>query len=300
MDPTLLASLGGTAANLLFTAISDAIAAGDKQKAIKLYEEAYEKAKGIKPPPQQTMEAITQAESSLVGYQEDPALKAAQMRALEGLGAEVSMQGMTPEARAEYDRARLEAGQMAAGLEGAAAQRARQRGLGGMGAYVGALGASQAAANRAGQMGVQIAGDARKRYLQALEGLGGLGSKVRGQEFDIAAQRASAQDAINRFNALQRTQAQQYNLEAGQRDFENQLAALNAMQGASGRLAGAYQGRAEDTQETGRRYGGAAERGARAAGYAYESGQAGAAAKAAWEKSHPGQEYPYWKKYGYE
>lgn len=255
MDPMMALSFVGAVGEIAANAIGDALAAGDKQKAMQIYEEAYEKAQGLKPPKQQTMEAITQAESSLVGYQEDPRLKATQMRALEGLEAEVSMQGMTPEARAEYDRARLEAGQMAAGLEGAAAQRARQRGLGGMGAYVGALGASQAAANRAGQMGVQIAGDARKRYLQALEGLGQFGSQMRGQEFGFAAQRAQAQDAINRFNAMQGTEAQKYNLEAGQRDLENQLAILRAQQGAGGQYADALKGRAKDTQQTAGRYG---------------------------------------------
>lgn len=269
MDPVSIAGIAGAGANLLIQGIQEAIAAGDRAKAAKLYEQLYEQANGIKPPPQQTMEAITQAESSLTGYQEDPRLKATQMRALEGLEAEVAMQGMTPEARAEYDRARLEAGQMAAGLEGAASQRARQRGLGGMAAYVGALGAAQAGANREGQMGVQIAGDARKRYLQALEGLGQFGSQMRGQEFGFASQRAAAQDAINRFNAMQGTEAQKYNLEAAQRDFENQLRKLGAMRGVTGAMAGQYSDKAEREEEAGKRWGKAAEEGFGTVGAAF-------------------------------
>lgn len=290
MDPILIANIIGAVGPLAAQIIGDLIAAGDKQKAMKVYEDAYEKAQGMKPPPQQTMTAIEQAASSLTGYQEDPALKAAQMKALEGLSAEVSARGLTPEAQAEYNRARLEAGQMEAGARGAAEARMAARGMQtGTGALAAELGAGQAATNRLAMQGVEIAGDARRRYLQALEALGGMGSKMRGQEFDIAAQRAAAQDAINRFNVGQRSEAQKYNLGAGQREFENQMDLARMRQGAGGRYAGALYGRAADTQETAGRYGGAIQSGAEAVG----RGMSWSDKIDKWRKANPGQKLPW-------
>lgn len=273
MDPVsigigLVSAIGGG----LLKLIGGALAAGDRAKAMQILEEGYKQATGIQLPKQEVLKAVEQIESSLTGYREDPRLKAQQMRALEGLQAEVDMQGMTPEARAQYDIARSEAGEMAAGLEGAASMRAAQRGVGGLAAYAGALGGAQAGANRMGQMGVQIAGDARKRYLQALEALGGMGTQMRGQEFGFASQRAAAQDAINRFNAQQQAEAALYNIQAGQRDFNNQLAKQGLVQSAGGRLAAGYQGQAQQTEKD---YGDAAAA-------VNELGQAGA--KYPWDK----------------
>lgn len=251
MDPVsigigLVSAIGGG----LLKLIGGALAAGDREKAMKILEEGYKQATGLEIPKQEALKAVEQIESSLTGYREDPRLKAQQMRALEGLQAEVDMQGMTPEARAQYDIARSEAGEMAAGLEGAASMRAAQRGVGGLAAYAGALGGAQAGANRMGQMGVQIAGDARKRYLQALEALGGMGSQVRGQEFGFASQRAAAQDAINRFNAQQQADVNLWNIQAGDRDFKNQLLKQQLVQAAGGKLASGHLGQAQKTEET--------------------------------------------------
>ena len=144
MDPTIIASIVGAVGSIAAQAIGDALAAGDKRRAMQIYEQEYERMQGMKPPPQQTMTAIEQAASSLTGYQEDPALKAAQMKALEGLSAEVSAKGLTPEAQAEYNRARLEAGQMEAGARGAAEARMAARGMQtGTGALAAELGAGQ-------------------------------------------------------------------------------------------------------------------------------------------------------------
>ena len=112
---------------------------------------------------------------------------------------------------------------------------------------------------------------------------------MRGQEFDIAAQRAAAQDAINRFNVGQRTRAQEYNLGAGQREFENQMDLARMRQGAGGRYAGALGGQAEDTQQTAGRYGGTFQSGAEAVG----KGMSWQKKIADWKKANPGQKLPW-------
>ena len=61
-----------------------------------------------------------------------------------------------------------------------------------------------------------------------------MGTQVRGQEFGFASQRAAAQDAINRFNAQQQAEANLYNIQAGDRDFRNQILKQQLVQGAIG------------------------------------------------------------------
>jgi hypothetical protein len=61
--------------------------------------------------------------------------------------------------------------------------------------------AQQAAANRAGMQGLETAANAQRRAFQAMQGLGGLGTSVRGQAYGEAAQRAAAEDEKKLFEA---------------------------------------------------------------------------------------------------
>ena len=92
-----------------------------------------------------------------------------------------------------------------------------------MQSYIGALSSGQAGVNRGADMASQAAADSRQRYLAALNGLSSQAGAMRGQDFGQAAQRAAAQDAINRFNTGQRSATQAYNLGLPQQDFENQM-----------------------------------------------------------------------------
>lgn len=186
--------------------------------------DAYRDWTNIDTPELQTAQLYEQGDAGLGGFDEDANLRRYQMQALEGLGAEVDAKGMTPEDAAAVNRARQQAGTMDAGFRGAAEQQAAQRGMGGsMASYATALQSGQAATNRGADMGMQAGADARQRYMQALGQLGGQAGDVRGQEFGQAAQRAAAQDAINRFNVGQRDRTQAYNLGIPQQDFENQM-----------------------------------------------------------------------------
>lgn len=116
-----------------------------------------------------------------------------------------------------------------------AAQRNMEaRGMGGSGASLaGALAAQQGGATRNYIGGMQASADASMRALQAIQGAAALGGQMRGQGFQEQAARATAQDAINRFNAAAQSQTNQNRAGANQQAFDNRF---NVAAGRSGQL----------------------------------------------------------------
>lgn len=255
MDPATVAAAIQTVVPLVAGAIGDALAAGDLAKAQQLADDAMTKYKNILPPQLQQAKADQQQGTEFDNIAQDPRLRQLQMQALDSLGAEVSNQGMTAEDRAAYQQAEAKAGSQEAGFRGALEQQMAQRGLGGVGAYASALANQQGTVNRSAMQGVQIASDSRDRYLNAINQLGGMAGNVRGQDWSQAAQRATAQDAINKGNTALRWDAQQYNLGLPQQNFENQMGLANAQANADWRGADFYQGKANQTRQNAQGYG---------------------------------------------
>jgi hypothetical protein len=117
-------------------------------------------------------------------------------------------------------------------MRGANQQRAAARGMGGaLSSQMADLQSQQGAINSANSNAVDIAGQNRQRYMQALAQMGSQAGAVRGQD----QAKASAQNQINQFNTGMRWQAQQYNLNVPQRNWENQMTLegkrANAMSG---------------------------------------------------------------------
>lgn len=263
MDPiTAVIMAVQTVAPLVAGAIGDALAAGDKAKAQELANDAITKYKDIIPPQLQKAVAEQQQGTEFDNIASDPRLRQLQMQALDSLGSEVNAKGMTAEDRAAYQQAEAKAGSQEAGFRGALEQQMAQRGLGGVGAYASALANQQGTVNRSAMQGVQIASDSRDRYLNAINQLGGMAGSVRGQDWSQAAQRATAQDAINKGNTALRWDAQQYNLGLPQQNFENQMGLANAQSNADWKGAGYYQGKADQTKKDAQAYGSAFSGGA--------------------------------------
>lgn len=210
----------------------------------------------IDTPELQQADLIEQGPAEISRFTEDPRLRNAQLKALEGLTSEVDNKGMTPEDAAAFNRARQQAGTMDAGFRGAAEQQMAARGMSsGIGAYASALASGQAATNRGADMGMQADADSRQRYLQALNSLGDMGGQVRGQDFGVASQRAQAQDAINRFNTGQRTQNQAYNLGLPQQGFENSMALAGGRGQSAQGVSNMLMGRADRAEKTAAKWG---------------------------------------------
>lgn len=218
---------------------------------------------------------VTEAQQTLgpTGYEQialDPRLKAQQMSALEQLSG-LSKTGLSPADMAAIEQARRGAAAEAQAKQGQILQEMSQRGQGGSGAeLIARLKSAQAGADRQSAESLQITRDAEQRALQALTQGASLAGSVRGQEYGEQSDLAKAKDIINQFNTqnsqnvqqrnvqgqnqaqlanLQtrqdlanrnaglRNQAEQYNKQLLQQQYQNQ------MQKASG-LAGQYQGMA--------------------------------------------------------
>jgi len=226
--------------NWLSSAITAIGNAEQNEKNKKSREEALQQLKDLEAkwdqlplPPE--MKARLQSQSELAKVRLDPNYKQYQNQALEGLSQTVAQKGMTDQDRLAYAQARNQGASTDLALRQAAESQASQRGLGASGGYLAGLMGAQAGANRTSQEGLQAASDARQRYMQALNQLAGQATQVRGQDYNIAANAANAQDAINRFNTSQLWNADMYN---NQQRFQNQMAKLQGQMGAGNAVYG--------------------------------------------------------------
>lgn len=169
-------------------------------------------------------EAVKLGDSQMLGVSTDPAYREAQKQALSKLQQIGDEGGMTLSDRANLERQMGDIAATQRGARQAILQDAQQRGGYGSGTALAAqLMAQQGGADQAHMLGLETAGMAQKRALDAIMQGGTLGGQLREQEFNEKAQAAKAQDAINQWNAANRqdvvtrntgtrNQALQYNL----------------------------------------------------------------------------------------
>ena len=180
---------------------------------------------------------------------------------------------------AELARIQSQGSSRARGARDAIMQRANARGMGGSGAaLVAQLTASQNATNQANQQGLQIAGQNQQNELAARLGAAGVGSNLEGNDYQRAANKAKAADAIRRFNASNKmdtsrhntglqNQGQMYNNQLQQNAFDNDYRKRGGIANQNQGLANFYQGQSKiGAQQAGNIMGGAIKAGAAAYG----------------------------------
>lgn len=296
MPPAVAAGIGGAAAlgSGIAGAISSNSAAGKAANTARAGQEAFRELEQYLPAIQagelsfeelisagilspEAEEIVRQQDSEMKGISLDPELRKAQLGALRDFQGIADAGGMDARSVANLAQAQSTIGQQERGSREAILQNAAQRGIGGSGLELAAqLQNQQSAADRMSLQGTQSAADANDRRLAALSQVAGLGGQIRGQDFGEQEKIASAQDAINRFNAANtqdvqmrnvagrnnaqaqnlaerqrimdqnvgmRNSQQQYNKELTQRDFENrykiaQGVGQQAQGAASAQMAG--------------------------------------------------------------
>lgn len=158
----------------------------------------------------------------------DPRLKDSQTASLDALRDIANNGGMTAADEANLNRIQSEVASADRGRRDAIGQNMTARGMGGSGLeLLEMLKSNQDATNRANQSGLDIAGMAEQRALDAMMNGGNLAGSIRGQDFDEQAKVAEANDAINRFNATNSNQSSQFN--AGTVNNMGQFNAGNAL-----------------------------------------------------------------------
>lgn len=147
-------------------------------------------------------QVTNQGDSEMNGISTDPRLRDAQMAALSSLQGVADSGGMDSADVANMSRIQNQTAQADKGRRDAILQGMSRRGMGGGGSELLAqLQSSQAATDRQSQEGLDIAGMAQRRALEAMAGAGSLGGSIRGQGFGEKSDIAKAQDVVNQFNA---------------------------------------------------------------------------------------------------
>ena len=244
--------------------IGNAIAAGEEGKARQIREDFAAKYGAQQIPKLDALVAETlpagAAEKYTAATQSGKSMLAAQL----GLQEIVDQNGETPEDAAAYNRSRMEAAGQEASGRGAVARSLNARGLSGSGIEAALMASNaQSATNRLATSGLEQAAEARARRMAALQALGGLGAQGRGLEL----QSMNAADAINQFNARQRTDTNKYNQSLKQQEFDNQMAKLSGQGNALNGVANSYERGAQNTRNTGAAVGNALLSGASGFGY---------------------------------
>lgn len=246
MDPLLLGTLGGIGANVI-GGVAGEIWAGEDDKRQRMLEEmAMQEALGLSAPTLSPIEA-QQAESTMGSMPSDMGNKAARDAAIRAL----MEQGLSGGSRLE-DKLTNANAQRTAGVatrqaqQGALADAARRGTGGGASTLQAQLLGGSLGADRAAQVGLQGASDARRAALQALQSGGGMAGQAEGQDAEREARRRESLDRFALFNAQQREAAQRFNAQQQQQQFDNQMA-VNANR------QGAYRYGADNAQQRGQR-----------------------------------------------
>ena len=183
--------------------------------------------------------AVDVGVSQVAQIQEDPRLKQAQLRALTEL-QQRGRTGFTAEERAQLSQERAAAERSAEAKRQQIVAGLRARGALDSGAGLAAqLESADVLAAQQAEAADRLTSSASKRALESIIQGGEFGSRMRGQEFDIARTKAGAQDEMNRFNIQNRmqqearraqaaTSAQEFNLRQQQALMDANIQQANA------------------------------------------------------------------------
>ncbi len=180
--------------------------------------------------------------TAFAGVREDEGLRRRQLSAADVMAEMFQSGGQTPADMAALESARnAAASQASSDYQSIAASMAR-RGMANSGLQT-ALQAQtgQDTANALAEMGRRSQADARQRAFQALQSSAGLAGGVRGQDYGVSRDRASAVDAMNVFNARAKAQADQQR-------FSNRMDVLNARGNAMAGQTQGYQQQADNAR----------------------------------------------------
>lgn len=253
------AGLGGLAGGL----IGDALGANDRAEAERILRLITTEWSSADPYLRVGQEQyVNLGPSAFEGAREqvDPALRDAQLLALQSIMETGLSGGMDAQARARLAQAQEATARSESAARQALQQQAQARGMGtSMTGYATQLANQQGAAQRLGMEGTQAAADANQRALQAFAQGGSLAGQVRGQDYGQVADRARAADVIAAYNARNR---QDYNsrqvdrsAQIQQQSFNNRMAQLRGLSAARQAQADNARGRAQRQAELGYTWG---------------------------------------------
>jgi hypothetical protein len=161
--------------------------------------------------------------SAMGGISTDPRLADAEMAALAALEERAGGSGLSLQDEADLARLQTQTNARNRGRQGAIQQEMQRRGMTGSGMdLVARMQSAQASTDQEALAALEKAAMAQAGQRDSVSRLGGMASSMRAQQFGEQAQKAAAQDAINRFNTQNQVGQQQANWQA-----RNQAAQAN-------------------------------------------------------------------------
>lgn len=295
---TLIGGVGGGLVNVIGGIIGSIFGNEDRQKAYDALNKANDMIQALGLPPSQATPIILQqfqqagiydpkilqqvehAGNAYANIAPDTANINAQQQALQALQQRGTV-GLNAEDRLALQNIRNQVGADAESRRRQILQNMQAMGQGGGGAALAAqLQAAQGESNTESQQANQQAAIAAQRALQAIQSAGSLAGDIRNQNYNVASNRAAAQNEMNRFNIgnqlnvnqanqQAQNQAQLFNLQnqqgisnqntaqnnaelqrqklGQQQDFANTTGLAQLKAGSLGNLANTYQGKAANT-----------------------------------------------------
>lgn len=205
--------------------------------------------------------ATDQTPSEMGTVSVNPAYKESQMEQLAALSNLAKNGGRN--AATDYNLARIRSSELAnaKGQRDAVMANANARGMGGSGAeLVAQLAGNQAAQSNANMEDMAVAGQEANLGINAGANAANIGAGLENQDFNQAASKAQAQDAINRFNASNRTNmntyntgiandAQKFNTGLEQSQYQNKVQKQAGIAGANMGAVPLYSAQADKTSQ---------------------------------------------------
>lgn len=230
----------------VLSAIGQANAQGDHNRATQLYQDAVNGMSNEEALQFKKLAAPLVADSNQIGLGSEG--RTAQSRALSRLQQLGDEGGMDAQARLAQQQALSTSDQNARGNREAIMQGYARRGMQNSGSEMEAqLSNASNSANSARDAGLSAASEARNRALSALQGSAQVGSQMRGQDIGVQESNQAAENARNAFNAKMTSATDQYN---GNEDLAYSLARIKRLQAladAQGNLAGNLNARGNQT-----------------------------------------------------
>lgn len=227
------AVIGGVGGGLLGGLYGGDDGAAERKRQDELMEQTLAEMSGISVPelrqiqlenPQwlEDLQAEQLDPSAMQNINTDSRLRSQQMASIAALEDIQKGGGLNAADRANLAQIQNDAATSDRGRRESIQQNMQQRGMGGSGLdLLAQLQSSQGATDRQAQQGLNVAGMAQNRALDAIMQSGNLAGSIRGQDFSEQAKKADAADAIARFNAQNRQQVNQFNV-GGRQDMSNQ------------------------------------------------------------------------------
>lgn len=249
--PIAIAAATAAAAGIA-TAIAEAIAAGQEAEAQRLYQEGLAQYGDIIKPQLDNLVAQQVPDTAFLAITEDPTTRGAQLDAMGQLRDIVASGGMTLADEAALQLANQGAAQRAGSDYQSLQQQLAARGQAGNPALMAAAmgNVNQNVVNATATNRYRAQADAMARRMRAIEAMGGLAGNVRGQDYNVASDRANALDRFAAYNADKRTATDLANREGAQKMFGNEMAVLDRQNDMRENLAGEARRRAGNTRRT--------------------------------------------------